>query len=277
MLQRSWQLFTGMRNARRQSLRLAAGVAFGLACILVQGAAHARSVLLVHSDIPSFATGAQSKLLATGLFTNVDLFDMSSVTPTLSALTPYDAVLAWTNFPAGNGAALGDVLADYVDSGHGLVLATYGYSGGFAIGGRITTPGYAPLRNVGVTGDVSGSLNVLAPADPIFAGVNTGSLTYFHNINFAHPGLDAGATLLADDGSGINMIARNANGSILGNNLFPGDITGNNAELYKLIGNELSNVPSTPRTSPVPEPASLALLGLGGLPLLRRLRPRRTA
>jgi hypothetical protein len=286
MLQRKWQLFTGIRttrSARRQSRRLLAGLTLGLACALAQGTAHARSVMLVHSDVPSFAVGTQSKLMATGLFTTVDIFDATAATPALADLTPFDAVLAWTDDPAFDRVALGNVLADYVDAGHGLVLGDFDWKGSLSIGGRITDPGFEPFLNVGVNADVSGNINALVPGDPIFTGVNLGALTYLHDVSFTHPALAAGSTLLADDGAGIPMIARNASGSVLAYNIWPSGIPGNNDELFKLIGNGLNTVgaqaptPTPVPVTPVPEPASLALLGLGGLPLLRRLRPRRTA
>jgi hypothetical protein len=55
--------------------------------------------------------------------------------------------------------------------------------------------------------------------------------------------LAAGATLLATDGGGINMIARSSNG-IVGLNLFPGfGAAFNNAEFYRLISNALQCSP----------------------------------
>jgi hypothetical protein len=172
-------------------------------------------------------------------------------TPTLGQLNSYDVVFAYTDFAPSDPVALGNVLADYVDAGGALVLATYAYSDPFgtddySVKGRIMTPGYAPLVNLGegFVGDVSGSLVAVVPADPIFSGVDLPSLAYFHNPNFAHPGLDLGAELLATDGAGINMIARNAAGSIIGMNLFlaGGGFLGNNTELYELLNNSLLSV-----------------------------------
>lgn len=192
-------------------------------------------------------------------------------TPPLTTLNSYDSVLAYTNNVPSNPVALGDTLANYVDAGGHLVLATYSYSNPWAVDGRITTSGYAPLTNVGVNGDVSGDLNILIPGDPIFNGIDPNAVIYFHNGNFAHPGLDVGATLLATDGAGINLIALNSNQNVVGFNLFPG--SGNNQEFYNLLGNAL-----LPRQDQqvIPEPTSLAVFGLatvaGGFYLRRRKR-----
>ena len=75
---------------------------------------------------------------------------------TLGFLEGFDRVLAYDNNTPANPTGLGNVLADYVDAGGRLVLSTYGFSSPWAVSGRITTAGYAPLRNLGVNGDVSG-------------------------------------------------------------------------------------------------------------------------
>jgi len=229
------------------------------------------SVALVESDDPPSAAGARTQLLATGFFSDVTIIDTRTTTPTLSQLTSFAAVLAYTSLPTANPTALGNVLADYADLGGGLVLATYAYdpTPGFAITGRIATAGYSPLTLV-TTSDVSGRLVATRPGDPIFSGVNLSTLTYFHNNSFGHPGLDAGATLLATDGDGfgINMIARSSVHPILGYNLFPGSInfgdSVNNDQFYRLLANGLVNV----GTAAVPEPATLTLFGIGMLGVL---------
>ena len=52
----------------------------------------------------------------------VDLFDARVGDADASAADPYNIVLTWTNFPYADPNAMGDVLADYQDSGAGLVI-----------------------------------------------------------------------------------------------------------------------------------------------------------
>jgi len=257
-----------MRNDFR---RAGAWACAGLVIFLgVATNARADSVLIVDSD----STGQpQAELLARG-FTTVDRFDANLGVPTLAQLSAYDAVLAYTNFIPADAVGLGNVLADYVDAGGRVTLTTYGYSDPWAIAGRIATAGYSPLVNLGVNGDVSGLLVPTAPLDPIFAGVDAATLTYFHNGNFAQPGLDAGATLLATDGA-VSLVARNAAGNVVGLNLFPQTGLGNNGEFYDLLANSLR--PSAPVTTPVvPVPAAVwgGMVLLGGLGVTRRFRSR---
>ena len=185
-----------------------------------------------------------AELMATGRFSVVDYFDASAGTPSLATLSSYDSVLTYSNYTPLNAVALGNVLADYVDIGGRISISTYLFSTPWEIKGRIMTSGYSPLTNLGINGDVSGMLVATTP-DPVFEDIDLPDVNYFHNSNFAHPGVDAGATLLATDGSGINMIAVNNNRRVFGFNLFPGtNIAGNNAEFYNLLANSLVGGPA---------------------------------
>jgi hypothetical protein len=252
------------------------GIAAGILCLAIGMAGRASasiSVAIVESD-PGDAPVAQ--LLATGLFSSVADINVNSSTPTLAQLQGYSAILVYTNFIPANGTALGNVLAQYVNGGGGLVLSTYSFSNPWAIGGQIMTPGYSPLTNVGSNGNVSGAL-VAAPGqsgNPIFNGVNLSTLTYFQNFNFAHPGLDSGATLLATDGSGINMIAVNSTGKIYADNLFPGSIYNSDQQLYQLLGNQLVQASAMTAT---PEPSTMVLSALGAAAFIGYLRRKHRA
>jgi hypothetical protein len=62
-------------------------------------------------------------------------------------LRQYNAVLVYSNDRYTDATALGNALADYVDEGGGVVIATHSFSAdGFSgLGGRIMTPAYSPF------------------------------------------------------------------------------------------------------------------------------------
>jgi hypothetical protein len=200
----------------------------------ISAAAHAAPNLLI---IFSGSTPPTAQMVASGRFGSVTTFDAGSSTPTLAQLLAVDNIMAFTNTVPANPSGLGDVLANAVDAGRHVTIFTYGQSLPWAITGRMQTAGYNPLK-VATNADVSGNLVAVIPTDPVFTGVTLGAVTYFHNGNFAHPTLDGGATLLATDGAGVNMIARNSSGSVIGANLYPdGTIGGNNAMFFTLVAN----------------------------------------
>jgi len=193
----------------------------------------APSLLIIYSG----STPPTTQMMASGKFSAVTSFDAGAGTPTLAQLLAVDNILAFTNTVPSNPSGLGDVLAGAVDAGRHVTIMTYGQSLPWAITGRMQTAGYNPLK-VATNADVSGNIVATQPGDPVFIGVNLAAVTYFHNSNFAHPTLDGGAQLLATDGAGVNMIARNANGSVIGANLFPdASEPQNNAMFYTLVAN----------------------------------------
>lgn len=70
-------------------------------------------------------TDPQSLLMATGSFSSVSIFNANTGTPTLQDLMQYDAVITWSNSAYADSVALGNVLADYVDAGGGVVVAVF--------------------------------------------------------------------------------------------------------------------------------------------------------
>ena len=88
------------------------------------------------------------ELLARPNINSVDWYDARSATPLLGDLTPYDVVICFSDYYWGDPNAMGDVLADYVDAGGKIIMATFcWYPGDTIVGGRFLADGYAPLNS----------------------------------------------------------------------------------------------------------------------------------
>ncbi|HRI44615.1 MAG TPA: dockerin type I domain-containing protein [Fimbriimonadaceae bacterium] len=161
---------------------------------------------------PNF-TDPQTKLLNTGLFTAVDIINATSATPTLAQLQAYDAVLVWSNVNFQSNVALGDVLADYVDSGGGVVVSTFANSTTTAnrfLAGRWLAEANTYECIVSQGGNTSGTLQtlgtVLDPLHPIMNGVATfsgGTSSFRPNTTAVRPG----ATKIALWSDGRTLVA----------------------------------------------------------------------
>ncbi|MBC8094311.1 MAG: DUF11 domain-containing protein [Akkermansiaceae bacterium] len=179
-------------------------------------------VAIYAADNSSYYTDVRNKVFSTGLFSVVDVFNVTggNPVPTLSQLTTYDAVLVYDNNSFNNGVALANVLADYVDVGGGVVVATFAYHSG-DLNGRLNTGNYLPFTQ----GSQSSGFNLTMvkddPQHPIFEGVNTfngGSSSYHHFLSVA-----SGATLLAHWSNNRPLVAvrQTGNGRVVGLNFFP--------------------------------------------------------
>ena len=207
--------------------------------LLVPSVSWSQTKVLVIVCEGGTASGAPvSQLMASGLFSSVTAHDCASGVPNMS---PYNAVLMYTNHSPSAGV-FGDALANFVDAGGGVVIATYALSSSWGIGGRIFNSGYSPFASGPSSGtNYSGTL-VQSTTHPVFNGVNVPSISYWYNGNYITPTLNAGATMLARDASGIGMVAVNASGRVIANNIYLNNTFQTSAELYKLIANELAFV-----------------------------------
>ena len=138
--------------------------------------------------------------------------------PPLSTMQAYDVVIAWTNCQPGDAVGWGNVLADYVDGGGRVILATFSWFGpSFDIEGRIITPGYSPLDWAGNSLYSWSNLGVYNPAHPLMTGITEMSAFYRDRVT-----LDPGATLVASWADGFPAVAVNAACNTVGVNAYPG-------------------------------------------------------
>ena len=174
---------------------------------------------LLHCDT---AVQARAALVASGQILDEDITELPRcTTPTLASLADFGALFVWSNTSFSDPDGLGNVLADYVDQGGGLVMATYAFSQSWRVGGRIMTPGYSPFT-VGQPAFPPGSLNLASSntAHPIMQGVPAGP--YFTNGNYSTVPLALNAQVIAVDTGGNRVVAVNQSGRIVGVSIFPG-------------------------------------------------------
>lgn len=174
----------------------------------------------------SYNTDVQSKILGVGTIAQVDAFLVSggNPVPTLAALRKYKSVLVYSDASFNNSTNLGNVLADYVDQGGGVVIATFSFysSGGLGIQGRLATGGYLPFTSAGQSSASGLTMVKDLPTHPILDGVasfNGGNSSY-HNSSITTAN---GAALVAHWSNGQPLVgAREAGpGRVVGLNFYP--------------------------------------------------------
>jgi len=187
-------------------------------------------VALLGSDFNTSIAEVQAYLLPFTDLSVIDIIDVHYSTPSLSTLQNYDSVLVWSNYAFDDRVALGDVLADYVDSGGGVVLATFVWYGpDFDLEGRIMTD-YTPFVQAGSSLYSRANLGWYNAGHAVMAGVGNISGYYRDNVT-----LTAGAELVAEWDDGYPFVA--TKGSVAGVTVYPGfDWTG---DVPTLIHNAL--------------------------------------
>lgn len=203
----------------------------------------------------------------------VTLYDANVSVPTLSALQANtDAVLFITDSFGENTALhvpLGDMLADYVDSGRGVLLASFAFNptgGGLGVSGRIMTPGYSPIANQ--SGQGSGgtlSLSLSNMSHPTMQNVASFSSDFDNNVASLQ---GAGSSAIAYYTDGEILLAENAAGNVLALSAFPSPGISRNDTF--LTGNYANLVTNALVYSVVPEPATLGVIAVGLVGFSRR-------
>ena len=220
-------------------------------------------------DIESWNQDVAAKLMGTGLFSQVDTYDVATSIPSLSTLEQYSAVIAYSDSGFMEGVPLGNELADYVDAGGGVVEAVFA-NASIPIGGRYSTGGYQGINPTGQTEDIELTLGAINdPGSPIMAGVSSfdGGFSSYHSTG----GIINGGHLVASWSDGSPLVVTTAvNGhTTVDLNFFPvssdarSDFWTSSTDGALLMANALIFA-----ANPVPEPSSLALAGLSGLGLL---------
>ena len=155
-------------------------------------------LLITSGGIPSEIKDA---LLSFPDIQQVDIFDAISVTPTLNQLLPYHTVIAMDNTPYADPVAIGNVLADYVDAGKGLILTVATFASGWEIKGRLLDDDYFPF-NIGYGPVGAATLGTYNPSHPIMEGVTSAYGDLLVDLTVAN-----GAELIASWNTGWPFVA----------------------------------------------------------------------
>jgi hypothetical protein len=250
-----------MRKSTVLLATLAALMALSMANIRVSHGLTSGSIrvaLLGSESTASYVTDVQTYLSSFSDLAVIDIVDVRLSTPSLATLLNYDAVLVWSDSDFFNPVALGNILANYVDAGGGVVLATFSWYGpSFDLEGRMMTD-YSPFVQAGDNLYTTANLGTYDSSHPIMQGVTTVSEYYRDDVTLA---TDAVQIAAWDDG--VPFVA--TKGRVVGMTLFPpplqwtGDVPTliHNALLWSVPEPVLELTPSTGF-------ASTTVVGSGG-------------
>ena len=263
---------------RELALLVFAGLMLGVA------PARANVAILGAPDDPSWNTDVQSKILASGVsLGSVDIINIANSTPSLATLETYSAVLVYTDNAFTQSGSMGNVLADYVDAGGGVVQMVFA-NATIPLGGRWDSGGYDAISTGGSAGQTELTLGTIdVPGNPLFNGVTSfdGGTSSYHSTG----AVINGATLLAQWSNGDPFAAELTDkaGTIISLNFYPpssdvrSDFWVSTTDGGLLMANALAEA-SVAVVTPIPEPSTLAIAGLSGLAMLALgLRSRRQA
>ncbi len=164
--------------------------------------AGAAEVALFGADWDGWPDDVQEKILGTGYFGSVDVVNAAVTTPTAGDLAAYDAVLVWSQLGFDDPDTMGDVLADYLEAGGGIVIAAGSFDDGasWELRGRLVDDGYLPLDQADITTATNLTLVEDVPGHALlhdvlsFDGVPTASTTPRPPRHPGRPRWPAGAT-----------------------------------------------------------------------------------
>lgn len=208
----------------------------GSICSLVLGSsltfpAVAMDIAILGASQQAGLDDVRAKVENAGSFSSVSTIRVVDQTPTLAGISDYDAVLVYSNALIPNSGyddpqALGNVLADYVDLGGGVVVASFSFDSdsGAGLQGRLAGEGYLPFTQAPDTGSEADlTLVPLADGHPLLFGVNSfnGGDGSYHNASIA---FRAGADRVAEWSNGqplIGALSPSGNGAVVGLNFYP--------------------------------------------------------
>ncbi|HOT91991.1 MAG TPA: PKD domain-containing protein, partial [Anaerolineae bacterium] len=174
------------------------------------------NILLLHADDGN-GEPIRSLLQAYGDLGVVDVYDARYSTPTLVELQAYDVVITWNNYAYQDATAMGNVLADYVDSGGKVVDLEFALDSSWGMQGRFVSAGYTAMTH-SATLYSTACLGAFDPAHPIMDGIT--NVCDYYRIGSA--ALTPGASAVAWWSDGYLFVAAKDDRSVVSINAYVG-------------------------------------------------------
>ena len=243
-------------------------------------------------DIASQDTNVLNSISPNAPFLNITTLNVYNTTPDLLQLENYAAVMVVSNNPFQSPGSLGDALKNYVDAGHGVVIASYAectnWGGNVELGGGFASADYWAIEPGSCNSASHPTLGTVhSPSSPLLTNVNT--LDGGSGASLDSGAVNAAATDVIDWSTGVPLVAVRSfsgGGIVVGLNLYPpnslafGTLWASSTDGGKLMADALAYAAGSPITSgsvSTPEGGGLLTAGFGiiGLSLLSRSRRRR--
>src|SRR5579883_3450585 len=192
-------------------------VSLSLLCACASLAAHAappKVAILGAPNDPAWNNDVQNKLVATGLFSGVDVFNISNGNPlpSLATLQTYNSVLVYTDgaFGGQDSTTLENELDAYVRGGGGVVDAVFA-NASIAVGGAYQSNNDYSILPTSQSGGTNLTLVPVNPSSPLLNGVTSfdGGGSSFQSTGALNPN----STLVANWSNGAPLVAYQMLGS----------------------------------------------------------------
>jgi len=185
----------------------------------------AQNVLLIAADDASQLYAELSVYPDIG---DIGYYDGRLGTPALWELQQYDCVIVWSDYQFFDRVAMGNVLADYLESGGGVVLGQFCFGSGWHLDGRIMTE-YSPFA-AGTIDYGMKNMGDCYAGHQLMYGVGSAGDTFASLVT-----LQNSPILVASYDDGTPFVAYNPENNLVAINSYPGDnrqFTGDMARIF---------------------------------------------
>jgi len=189
-------------------------------------------ILFIVSD-PEGWSEARRDLLEYWDIQGIDMYNGQIGTPSLDFLQQYDAAIVWSNIVFDNSTMLGNRLADYLDSGGGVVLLQFCFAITWELQGRIMSS-YSPFA-AGANRHETRTMGWHNPSHFLMTGVNAISDYYTANVTIQNGGITVASW---DDSS--PFVAYNPNNHMVAINGYIGGAQQFTGDMMVLVHNAIN-------------------------------------